>query len=422
MFSNNVFSHSEFFKSGLTKIKKLFIFLFASFFISLLNGCSEGDPTALYESLIVEFNDVQSIDLSVLNTVITTGDDLQLTVTGTNSTGTVDLTEYVSWTVSDDNLARVKSGGLLESFSTDGTVTVTASLSNFSDTEDITLSSASLDAIAIKADTATPDLLETAVCRPLVLKAFGTYSDMTVRDITNKVEWSTTTPSAILQTTPEVTLSYYDTPSANVFAELDGETSSQVDVIVNEDIDSMILSPTTGTLSTGDTLTFQVLAVYGSDTDVDISSTVDWDSSDTSKAAFNSNDEVLTGIAQGSTTVTATCGLQEETAQISVEGKTITSIEIEDQNNQAIELLAMKLNEIYQLSAYVHYSDDSKKEITEDATWSATHPAVGNPVVVTVSDTALEKGKVTSYAIENFDHVTIEYSGFNDLITVQVSP
>ena len=405
---------------GLIKIKKTLSIFFASLFLSLLTGCSDGDPTALYESLIVEFNDVQSISLSAVNQVITTGETLQLTVTGTNTAGTVDLTEYVSWSVSDDNLGRIKSGGLLESFSTDGTLTVTASLSNFSATLEITLSSAALTSITI--EPATAATLTTSVCRPLSLKAFGNYADESVRDITDKVHWSTTTPSAILTTGSTVSLSYYTIPNANVFAELGSINSGETIITINgDDLTSMILTPTADTLSTGDTLTFQVLAVYGTETDVDISSTVDWNSSDTSKAAFNNNDEVLTGIAQGSTTVTATCGSQSPTAQITVEGKSIESIEIEDINNQAIEVLHMTPNTTYQLSAYIHYTDNTKLEITDDAIWSATHPAVGHPVVVTVGDTTSDKGLVSSFEIENFDFVKIEYSGFNDQITVQVS-
>ena len=408
MYSNN----------GLKKIKNAFFFLYLGLFVGLLNGCSEGDPTALYESLIVEFNDVQSIDLSTLNTVITTGEDLQLTVTGTNSTGTVDLTEYVSWTVSDDNLARVKPGGLLESFSTDGMVTVTASLSNFSDSEDITLSSATLDSIEIKADTATPDTLETDVCRPLALKAFGTYTDASVRDITDKADWSTTTPSAILNTSNGVSLSYYLDPSANVFAGLDGKTSGQVDVLVSEDnLTSMILSPAAFRLSTGSTRTFQVLAVYGSETDIDISATVNYVSSDTSKAAFNNNDEVLTGIAQGSTTVTATCGMQEETAQVTVEGKTIDRIEISSANSDI--LVTMSIDSTVQLEATVYYSDGTNEPVTDDVSWSALHPE-GN--IVTVSNVDTDKGEVSSSTTTGIDVIEIEYSGETDRITVQVSP
>jgi len=415
-----MYSNFRFSGNGLMKIKKVITFLYASFFLAMLNGCSEGDPTALFESLIVEFNDVQSISVSAQNSVITTGDDLQLTVTGTNSqAGTVDLTEYVSWTVSNDNLARVKSGGLLESFSIDGTVTVTASLSNFSDTIDITLSSAALSSIDIEPASAVS--LTTSVCRPIALKAMGTYDDATIRDITDKVSWSTTTPSAILKTTPEVTLSYYNTPSANVSAELDSINSGAIDVTVNDDITSMVLTPATVTLATGSTQVFEVLAVYGAETDVNISTTVDWDSSDTAKAAFNSNDEVLTGILQGSTTVTATCGSQIETAQVTVEGKTLVRIEISPDITSG--LLTMTTNSSFQLTAsafYLEGSTETEEDITDQVSWSATHP--NTTVVVTVDDVDPNKGLVTSTTNTGIDFVQIDYSGLSDQLTVEVTP
>lgn len=399
-------------------IKKHYVLIFL-FITLLLNGCTEGEPRDLYESLIVEFNDVQSISLGAVNTVITTGDDLQLTVTGTNSqAGTVKLTEYVSWSVSDDNLVRVKPSGLLESFSTDGTVTVTASLANFSDTIDITLSSAALSTIDIKADTATPDTLVTSVCRPLALKAFGNYDDASIRDITDKVNWSTSTAGAILNTGSLVSLSYYLSPGANIRAELETINSGDITVTVNDDISSMLLTPATVTLATGSTQSFEVLAVYGSDTDVDISATVDWASSDPTKAAFNNNDQVLSGIAQGVTTVTATCGLLTDTSQVTVEGKALNTIEI-TATDLSGGLLSMSTNTTYQLSATAHYDDGSNEDITDDVTWTATHP---KGTVVTVSNTSPDKGQVTSNDTTDIDFIKIEYAGLEDQITVEVVP
>lgn len=402
-------------KSGTTKIIRSF-FLLLTFF-SMLTACSEGDPTALYESLIVEFNDVQSISLSSVNTVITTGDSLQLTVTGTNSqAGTVDLTEYVSWSVSDDNLARIKSGGVLESFSTDGIVTVTASLSNFSDTLDITLSSASLSTIEIKADTLTPDTLSTSVCRPLALKAFGTYDDASVRDITEKASWSTATAAARLKTTPSVSLSYYQTPSASVSAELDGINSGAIDIMITDDIIDMVLSPLAITLSTGSTQTFKVLADYVAETGIDISSTAHWQSSDTTKATFSNNNEVLTGVAEGTTTITASCGSQQASTLVTVEGRTLDRIEISPDITN--DLVTMSVNSSFQLSAFAYYSDGSDEDITNDVTWTAVHPTT--EVVVNVSNIEPTKGLVTSNNIVDLDYVDADYAGKTDRITIKV--
>ena len=145
-------------------IKKLFhyskLFLLLGIISSLINGCTEGDSTNLFESLIVEFNDVQSVSVSALNTIITTGDSLQLVFTATDSQNAeIDLSDSVSWTSSDSGIATIDSSGLLQSFANDGTVTITATLSNFSDSIDITMSSAALTSIEVKADTATPDIL-----------------------------------------------------------------------------------------------------------------------------------------------------------------------------------------------------------------------------------------------------------------------
>jgi len=393
--------------------------LFGLFILSILNACSEGDPTNLYESLIVEFNDVQSMALESGNSVITTGDSLQLTVIGNKSQpDEVDLTEYVSWSVSDDALAKVKSGGLMETFTTDGMVTITASLSSFSATLDVTLSSAALLSIDVKADTATPDTLETSVCRPLALKALGNYfGEATQRDITDKVTWSTSTASAILKTGSVISLSNFEVSTPGIIATLGAISSDDmtpVTVSVIDDIDSLVLSPLTPTLNVGETQSFQVLADFGGDTGIDISSTVSWASSDPVKAEFNSNNEVLTAALSGTTTVTAVCGDQTDNTLVTVEGKALDSLTIEPDN--AVRLVRINLGETAQLSVTAKYSDLTEEEVTDSAEWSVVNP-VG--IFISVDNVSPNKGLVSADAIGD-DRVKVTFGGQEATLNVTV--
>ena len=396
----------------------LFRFSFGLLALALLNACSEGDPTTLYESLIVEFNDIQSMLFEPGNTVITTGDSLQLTVTGKNSQGDdVDLTEYVSWSVSDDNLARVQTGGLMDSFTTDGLVTITASLSSFSATHDVTLSSAALSSINVKADTATPDTLETSVCRPLELKALGNYDDTTTRDITDKVTWTTTTPSAILKTGNVISLSHFQasTGALNITATLgsvNSDNPNPVTVEVVDDIDDLVLSPLTPTLNVGETETFQVLAVYGSDIDIDISSSVSWTSSDPTKADFNSNNEVLTAALNGTTTVTAVCGDQSDNTLVTIEGKALDNLIIEPDNKNV--LIRINQGDTRPLTVWAYYSDATDEDVTDSAEWSADPGSF-----ISVNNESPNKGLVTADAIGD-DQVKATFGGLEAVQNVTV--
>jgi len=399
--------------------QKIIRLSFGLLMLSLLNSCSEGDPTNLYQSLIVEFNDVQSMTLSSLNSVIETGDSLQLTVTGLNSQmAEVDLTEYVSWSVSDDNLARVKSGGLMESFSTDGMVTITASLASFTATHVVTLSSAALSSIDVKADTVTPDTLATSVCRPLALKAFGNYDDTTTRDITDKVSWSTLTTSAILKTGPVISLSNFEVSTPDITATLDLIVSNAATIDVTDDgvggIDSLVLSPSTPTLNVGETQNFQVLAVYGSEIDVDISSSVKWMSSEPDKAEFNSNNQVLTAVLSGTTTVTAVCGDQTDNTLVTVEGKALDSLTIEPDNTG--RLVRIDLGQTAQLSVTAYYSDLSEEDVTDSAEWSVVNPT---GVFISVDNVSPNKGLVSADAIGD-DLVKVTFGGQEATLNVTV--
>lgn len=400
----------------LQQTKKIFVL---SLLGLLLNSCSEGDPNALFESLVVEVNDVQTIEILAVNTTITTGESLQLTLEATDSLGAkTDLTDSVTWTSSDDSIASVDSAGFLQSFTTDDTVTITASLSGFTDTIDITLSSASLDSIEVVTNTVVPEALSTSVCRQLGLKALGTYDDLTERDITSSVSWSSNTTSAIIQTDNGVSVSNYLAATIGVTATLDTVSSPLTNITIDNNIDSMALTPLSDSLAAGDTLNFQVLATYGSDTNVDISSTVNWDSSNTGVAAFESNNETLTAKVSGNTTVTASCGLLTPlTSEIAVTGVALDRIVIEPNNDD--RYLQLTPGQTYQLSATAHYTDGSSDtDVLDQISWSVSNQ---NGVIVTVSNASPDYGLLTaSSTLTGLDRVIGTLSGQEDDLIIDV--
>lgn len=402
MFLNNKISLMSFFR----------ICLITSLLL-ILNACSKGDPTKLYQSLIIEFNDIQSISVSAINSVIATNGNVQLNVTGTNSLAeTFDLTDQVSWSLSDKSLATISSGGLLTALSVDGTVTVTASLSTLTDTIDITVSSAALLSIKIKANTSTPDSLVSSVCRPLNLKALGAYDDGSERDISALVSWTSST-SAIIKTKPAVSISHYQAIGVDVMASLDGIDSIAASVMLNDDISSMIISPLNSTLLINETVDFQAKAVYGSETNVNISSTVNWTSSDTDVAAFDKNAGQLTGKANGETTVSAECGSQTKTTLATVESD-LTSITIEPDTI----VLSLYVGSSFSLTATGHYVDGTTADITQEVNWSVSNSG-NDGTNVSINNQAPNKGQLTA-SLVGADKVTAELSGVTAEITVFV--
>ncbi|MDH5391829.1 MAG: Ig-like domain-containing protein [Gammaproteobacteria bacterium] len=391
----------------------LFRYLPAAGVLSLLLACSSGDPRPLYESLIVEFNDVQSISISALNTVITTGENQQITVTGTTSQNTtIDLSEMVSWSVDDASLAFISATGLLQSISQDGMVTVTATLSGFSASMDVTFSSAALVSIEVKADTLTEDLT-TSVCRPLPLKAMATYDDASLRNITPAVSWSTTTAGATLvsdSTPPSIT--HYDVVATNVTATL-GISSPAAAVTLVDDITSMALSPAAVTLTVGSEQSFVLSADYGSETEPDITAAANWQSSIPSVADFANNDGIVTALAVGTTTITAACGstILPVSSTVTVDVNNISAFEIGPEP-LGFELT---LGSTQQMTATAYYVSDPQTpvDVTDQVSWSVD----SGSVAISVDSFGL----VTADAL-GFGKVVASFSGETADITVYVVP
>ncbi|MDH5517056.1 MAG: Ig-like domain-containing protein [Gammaproteobacteria bacterium] len=392
--------------------------LMATLIISLLSACSSGDPRALYESLIVEFNDVQSISISALNSVIASGDSQQITVTGTTSqAATVDLSDKVSWSLSDATLASISSDGLLQSLSASatGTVTITATLADFSATFDVTLSDASLVSIEVKADT-TDELLSTSVCRPLALKAMGTYDDSpvaTVRNITPYVSWdSTTTGATLVSASSGPSITHYQALAIEVTASRDTLSSPAASVSVVDDITSLALSPASLTLSVGSSQGFILQAVYGAETVDNVATAANWASTDIGVVSFPNNDGVMSAVSTGTTTVTANCGSTEASALVTVDTNNISSFEIGPEPTG----FALALGSTQQMTATAYYSADPNTavDVTGDVSWSVEN---GSVAVLSVDSYGL-----VSANAEGFAKVVANFSGETADVTVHVVP
>jgi hypothetical protein len=140
-------------------------------------------------TLTVSTATLQSIEVLPPNPSIALGSGLALMATGhfTDMT-TLDLTAQVSWSSTALAVATVSnaagSRGVATSVSA-GTTTIIASLGAVAGTTTLTVTPATLMAIAI-----TPANATTPLSTPLQYLATGTYSDLTTQDITTQVTWS----------------------------------------------------------------------------------------------------------------------------------------------------------------------------------------------------------------------------------------
>lgn len=406
--------------NGMELINKRYQIVISLLWVALLSACDQGDPAALAQAIVVDINDIQSVSISPQDQVIETGDSLQFVATGLNSAGNdIDLTQYVSWQSSNTNSARVDDQGLLTSIQ-DGTVTVSISLAGYSASTMLTASSADLVGITIESNNATPSDLSVSVCRNLQMVAMGTYDDSTVRDITDKTSWSSAAASAQFKTAAEPgLLSTSVAETVSVSASL-ASVNQSADVTVTDDIQSISISPETATIAINQTQTYSATADFAGAVDIDISSNVSWESSSVSVADFQSSNQVVTGLSQGTAVISASCGGLDalNTSQLSVTSDAIVSMSLVNNDEHYKEML---IGETYQVNVEGRRADGTTEDVTEEANWRVENLDLDYSTPITVSNIAGEKGLVTANSV-GLAQVFAEIGDVSEYIIIQVKP
>jgi len=400
-------------------------FIFAVFaVIFILTGCEKGDPTALKEAVRLASLNISSITVEPADGTITTSYSYQFTAIGHQPDGsTTDITNSVVWASSNDAIATVDGNGLVATV-TDGSVAITASLSSLTGSTSLEASSAALDSIAIFADTTTPSDLSVSACKNLQLKAIGTYvGETNPRDnipITNNVTWSVENGNGSFSSQ-----GYLRTKSAGtigVQAILDG-TPGSADVTAVADLSSITVEPADTTISRNATLQYSATGTYANASTADITENALWVSGTQGTADFNTPESngLITGLATGSTIVTASCGTApgtgiEGTTNLNVsEDEVLDYLRFEDPNAVEITNFNTVVGTVTQITLYAYFTDGEKRDVTEDSQWNL-NAGIG---VITVNNNSGDKGKITALT-EGQASVIAEYQQREKVLTVNV--
>jgi trimeric autotransporter adhesin len=318
---------------------------------------------------------LSSISVTPVNPSIPVGINQQFTATGTYSDGShFDITTVVAWTSSNTAVATVSSTGLATSLAT-GAATITAASGSISGSTTFTGSSATLSSISV-----TPANPSLPVGVPRQFTATGTYSDGSSFDVTALVTWSSsnTAVATVSSTGMATTLA---TGTATITA-ASGSISGSTTLTGNSaTLSSISVTPADASIPVGISRQFTATGAYSDGSSFDITALVTWSSSSPALAAMSSTG-MVTGIARGAVTITATSG--------AVTGSTILTV------NSAI-LTSLSVTPIYplitvgtklQMKATGNYSDGTSYDLTSLAAWTSGTTAVAT----VVSNTGLVTG------------------------------
>ena len=310
------------------------------------------------------------------------GQKTQLTATLRDSSGNVVTGQTVTWTSSNTAVATVSNSGEVTAVSA-GTTTVTATSEGKTGTTAITISNFAVGTVSVQPQSST------------IVKGGSVQLSATVKDVNGTVvtdrvvSWSSSnTAAATVSTTGLVT--GVGAGTATITATSEG-VSGAASVTVSDPVASVTVQPADDTILAGQSVALTAVLKDANGT-VLSGRTVTWTTSDGTVATVSASG-VVTGVAAGSATITATSEGKSGTAQVTVNPVPAGTVTVSPAS------ASVTVGDTTRLTATV--KDANGNVVTNPTvTWSTS-----NASVATVSSsglvTGVDSGKVTITASAN---------------------
>lgn len=221
--------------------------------------------------------------------------------------------------------------------------------------------------------------------------ALGIYADGTSLDLSDKVVWNSAT--AAVSTINEQGIALALQPGTSVIsASFGGKAASTVFTVTSAELTSISISPLDVSVADGLTTQFIATGLYSDGSTEDISTAVNWLSSDTSIAVMaadqTTSSGLATAVAPGSTQISASMGDLSASTSLTVTNAALISIQL----NPANSILYVGVSQLY--TAIGVYSDGSSQDISALVTWASSAPAIAT----IDNSSAAQYGEVTAQA------------------------
>ncbi len=339
------------------------------------NSVGSAQMTAAFESSTASTASFQvtsatlvSISFSPANPGVAAGTSTQVTVTGTFSDSTTqDLTSSAIFSSSNPSAVTVNGSGLITGVAA-GTSTVTVTVGRVTNSFTATVSTATLSSIAITP--ATPPSFAKGSSEQFT--ATGTFSDGSTQDLSSTVTWTSSNP-AVFTVDAHGVATGIGTGSATLTAAYQGRSATTPAVQVTPAVvASMGVTPAGASVVTGSTQQYTATATYTDATTQDVTGSAAWSSSTLSVATISSSG-LATGILQGTTTIAAQSNGITGSTTLTVTpllAPILTLIVVTP------SLTSVAKGNTQQFTATGTYSDGSMQNLTSQATWQSSVPAV----------------------------------------------
>ena len=355
-----------------------------------------------------------SITIAPTNPSIAKGTSVQLTATGSYTDGsTQNLTSQVSWTSGDNTIVQVSNAagtnGLVTGLGV-GNTAITATFSGTQGSTTVTVIPAVLTSITI-----TPPDSSIPNGTTVQLTATGVLSDATTEDLTSLVSW-TSGDNTVAQVSNAAgtnglvtSLAVGNSAITATFSGIQGSTTLTVTPAVLTSI-TVVANPS---VAKGATLQLDALGQYSDGTMEDVTTQVSWTSGDNTIAQVGDTSTtkgLLTGLAVGSTTITATLNGIQGSTMATVTAAALTSITVTPANPSIAK------GTTAQLAATGNYTDGTIQNLTTQVSWTS-----GDNTIAQVSNVSGSIGLVTGLGVGS-PTITATLNGIQGSTTVTVLP
>lgn len=308
----------------------------------------------------------------------------------------VNISRRGQWTVADEAIALVDSGGLLSGISA-GVTTVTKTLTFGSIRWSASVEVEVVDPVVLAELRVTPVDIEAVAGSSVQYKAVAVFTDGGSLDVTTDAGWNVADPTiadvtdqtgrilALSAGTTQITATY--TAGSVTVSDSTNLTVVEPDVVVT----NFYLVPVDQVTTLGGEVSYRAIVEFSDSSTQDITEDAVWLSGTPSVAQMTEVQGQFVALAIGETVISASIELANDLLTA------IGSLEVSNKVPQWIEMSPWSSDvprgQQTRFAAIMHYDDGSTGDVTDQVAWSSANSAIA------VVNNTTDKGLVTAISV-----------------------